>query len=196
MGVTHPAKSWARYSIADEFSATAVILRRQIGRKLFLLTPKATGYEIPSNFKAGALGRGRRRRGDIGDRFFSDGVDPWQHGRTHGGGSDRERARQGAGADLRREIPTASQLGGKADRVQEGCLVGSARPAREGWLGNATGNRNDELSGGQRLRRKAWPAFLRPRSCTARCRPDASVSDGPGVGDALLSYLKHRPGVT
>jgi hypothetical protein len=114
--------SGPRFAVADRRSSSS--------------ETKATNHESSFKFKTGALGGRRRCGGNIGNRFFIDGLDPWQHGRAHGRGSGRERGRQRAGSDLRREIPTASKLGGKAHRIQEGCFLGSARSYREGRLGN------------------------------------------------------------
>src|ERR1051325_11459526 len=48
----------------------------QIGRNSSSET-KVMNHESSSKFKTCALGRGYWSRGDIGDRFFIDGLDPW-----------------------------------------------------------------------------------------------------------------------
>src|ERR1043166_1760353 len=61
---------------SSEFSFSSAILRWQIGRNSSSET-KVMNHESSSKFKTCALGRGYWSRGDIGDRFFIDGLDPW-----------------------------------------------------------------------------------------------------------------------
>ena len=57
-----------------------------------------------------------------------------------GGGTSGKSGRRCPVADLRRKIPAASRPGGKADRIQEGGVLGSARADQQGRLGNDAGH--------------------------------------------------------
>ena len=109
------------------------------GRKPLGQQPKGMYYATASTVvQAGRLGRSRRRYRDYDHWLYLVGLDPEQHRRAHGRGTNQRGRDCCAHPLMCREIHAAARCGSEACRVPEDRFMATAGIYRSGWMGHYT----------------------------------------------------------